>query len=71
MKIILKLIPPAEVNLLAATVLQSAKAFYADPQNEARYQAWKAERERKGVNQYFDKLKSSGTAIVKAALKKM
>lgn len=27
--------------------------------------------ERKGVNQYFDKLKSSGTAIVKAALKKM
>lgn len=37
MKIIPKLIPPAEVNLLAATVLQSAKAFYADPQNEARY----------------------------------
>ena len=27
--------------------------------------------ERKGVNQYSDKLKSSGTAIVKAALKKM
>lgn len=52
MKIIPKLIPPAEVNLLAATVLQSAKAFYADPQNEARYQAWKAERERKGVNHY-------------------
>lgn len=49
MKIIPKLIPPAEVNLLAATVLQSAKAFYADPQNEARY-----ERERKGVNHYGD-----------------
>lgn len=31
MKIIPKLIPPAEVNLLAATVLQSAKAFYIDP----------------------------------------
>lgn len=54
MKIIPKLIPPAEVNLLAATVLQSAKAFYADPQNEVRYQAWKAERERKGVNHYGD-----------------
>lgn len=54
MKIIPKLIPPAEVNLLAATVLQSAKAFYADPHNEARYQAWKAERERKGVNHYGD-----------------
>lgn len=45
MKIIPKLIPPAEVNLLAATVLQSVKVFYADPQNEARYQAWKAKRE--------------------------
>lgn len=46
MKIIPNLIPPAEVNLLAATVLQSVKAFYADPQNEAAYQAWKAEREK-------------------------
>lgn len=27
--------------------------------------------ERKGLSQYFEKLKSSGTEIVKAALKKM
>jgi len=41
----LSLIPPAEIQNLAATFLDAVKSFYEDPGNEAKFQAWLRRRE--------------------------
>ena len=41
----LSLIPPAEIQNLAATFLDAVKSFYEDPGNEAKFQAWSRRRE--------------------------
>ena len=33
----------------AMTLLQKIRAFYEDPENEAAFQKWKAEQNKKGV----------------------
>lgn len=44
----LSLIPPAEIQNLAATFLDAVKSFYEDPGNEAKFQAWLRRREEQG-----------------------
>lgn len=38
-------IPGAQLNTLCATVLESVKAFYADPENMSRFNDWLAKRQ--------------------------
>ena len=44
----LSLIPPADIQNLAATFLDAVKSFYEDPGNEAKFQAWLRRREEQG-----------------------
>lgn len=41
----LSLIPPAEIQNLAATFLDAVKSFYEDSGNEAKFQEWLRRRE--------------------------
>ena len=41
----LSLIPPADIQNLAATFLDAVKSFYEDPGNEAKFQEWLRRRE--------------------------
>ena len=43
----LSLIPPADLELLAATFLQAARRFYENPENEMRFQEWLHQRNTK------------------------
>ena len=41
----LSLIPPADIQNLAATFLDAVNRFYEDPGNEAKFQEWLRQRE--------------------------
>lgn len=43
-------IPTVEVQILSATVLKSVQAFYEDPENVRRFEAWRAAREKEAPN---------------------
>lgn len=46
-KICPTLIPAVDMRVLCATVLDSAQKFYADPENQRRFEQWKREKEEK------------------------
>ena len=37
-------IPPSQVHGMARITLEGAKAFFADPENQKRFEAWQKER---------------------------
>ena len=43
-------IPAVEVQLLSATILKSAQAFYDDPENVRRFNEWLEAREKEASN---------------------
>ena len=46
-KICPTLIPAVDMRVLCATVLDSVEEFYANPENQRRFNQWKREQEEK------------------------
>lgn len=40
----IKDIPPSQIHGMARITLEGAKAFFADPKNQKRFEAWQKER---------------------------
>lgn len=47
-KINTKAMPSIEVKLLCSALTEAMDKFYADPENQRRFEAWKAKRAKGG-----------------------
>jgi len=43
-------IPAIEARILSSTILKAVQAFYEDPENVLRFEAWRAAREKEAHN---------------------